>query len=87
MAATYERLDYGSPDGSHWGGASTDALGMYGVTPVTRYDAVGAASTYSTTSTSNAAQTTYGFTQQGVTSIILQVSTITVALREIGLIV
>jgi len=33
---TYERLDYGSPDGSHWGGASTDALGFYGVTPVTR---------------------------------------------------
>ena len=38
---TYERLDYGSPDGSHWGGASSDPLGMYGVTPVTR-QAVGA---------------------------------------------
>ena len=33
---TYERLDYGSPDGSQWGGASTDALGMYGVTPITQ---------------------------------------------------
>ena len=33
---TYERLDYGSPDGSHWGGASTDCLGFYGVTPVVR---------------------------------------------------
>jgi len=33
---TYERLDYGSPDGSQWGRASTDALGMYGMTPVTR---------------------------------------------------
>ena len=33
---TYERLDYGSPDGSQWGGTSTDALGMYGVTPTTQ---------------------------------------------------
>jgi transcription elongation factor len=82
---TYERLDYGSPDGSHWGGASTDALGMYGVTPVTQYTAVGAASTYSTTSTSNAVQTTYGFTQAGVTSIILQVSTMVEAGRRLGL--
>ena len=31
---TYERLDYGSPDGSHWGGASTDKAGFYGLTPV-----------------------------------------------------
>lgn len=31
--ATYERLDYGSPDGSQWGGASTDKLGVYGATP------------------------------------------------------
>lgn len=33
--ATYERLDYGSPDGSQWGTVSTDALGFYGATPVT----------------------------------------------------
>lgn len=39
--ATYERLDYGSPDGSNWGGASTDPLGFYGVTPVTRQTVVG----------------------------------------------
>lgn len=32
--ATYERIDYGSGDGSQWGGASTDKLGFYGVTPV-----------------------------------------------------
>ena len=30
---TYERLDYGSPDGSQWGGTSSDALAMYGSTP------------------------------------------------------
>jgi hypothetical protein len=30
---TYERLDYGSDDGSQWGGASTDKLSFYGSTP------------------------------------------------------
>lgn len=34
MATTYERLDYGSTDGSQWG-TSSDALGMYGTVPVT----------------------------------------------------
>lgn len=32
--ATYERIDYGSDDGSNWGGAATDKLGMYGKVPV-----------------------------------------------------
>jgi hypothetical protein len=31
---TYERLDYGSPDGSQWGGASSDKVGFYGAVPV-----------------------------------------------------
>ena len=83
--ATYERLDYGSPDGSQWGEASSDRLGMYGLTPVTQYTAVGAASTYSVASTSNAAQTTFGFTSSGITSVILQISTITQAGRLLGL--
>ena len=30
----YERLDYGTPDGSVWGGSSTEKLAMYGGTPV-----------------------------------------------------
>jgi hypothetical protein len=34
--ATYERLDYGSDDGSQWGAASTDKLGFYGSVPVVR---------------------------------------------------
>ena len=86
---TYERLDYGSPDGSQWGGASTDALGHYGVTPVTQYTAVGAASTYVTSWASSGAATgsTFGFaTAAAMSSFILQVSTITVALRQIGII-
>ena len=32
--ATYERLDYGSDDGSKWGGASSDKLGFYGKVPI-----------------------------------------------------
>jgi hypothetical protein len=32
--ATYERLDYGSDDGSQWGIAATDKIGFYGATPV-----------------------------------------------------
>lgn len=32
--ATYERVDYGSDDGSQWGGAATDKIGFYGKVPV-----------------------------------------------------
>ena len=32
--ATYERLDYGSPDGSQWAGTSTEKIAFYGSTPV-----------------------------------------------------
>lgn len=87
--ATYERLDYGSPDGSQWGGASSDALGFYGATPVSRYADVGAAPTYATSWASSGAATgsTFGFaTNAAMTSFILQVSTITAALRRIGVI-
>ena len=85
--ATYENLDYGSPDGSLWGRTSTELLGMYGVTPVNQYVTVGAASTYLTYSQSTASASTFGFASAlEMTSMILQVSTITVALRRLGLI-
>lgn len=32
--ATYENIDYGSPDGSLWGKTSTDKIGVYGAVPV-----------------------------------------------------
>jgi hypothetical protein len=32
--ASYERLDYGSDDGSQWGVAVTDKIGFYGAVPV-----------------------------------------------------
>lgn len=84
---TYERLDYGSSDGSNWGGASTDTLGMYGVTPVTQYTLVGSASTYEPSSTNGGTSgLTFGFcTAAMLTSAVFQLSTITVAGRRLGL--
>ena len=80
---TYERLDYGSPDGSQWGGASTDAVGLYGVTPVTQYTAVPAASTWTVTSV---AQTSFGFnTADAFTTMVLTVSSMNAAGRRLGL--
>jgi len=32
--ATYENVDYGSPDGALFGRTSTDKIGFYGVTPL-----------------------------------------------------
>ncbi len=34
--ATYERIDYGSPDGAQFGGAATDKIGFFGATPVVK---------------------------------------------------
>ena len=85
---TYERLDYGSADGSLWG-ASTDLIGVYGAVPVAQSSlpTVGAASTYATYNQSTAEASTFGFASQAaMTSFIRQVSTITVVLRTFGLI-
>ncbi len=32
--ATYEILDYGSPDGSQWGKSATEKIAVYGKVPV-----------------------------------------------------
>lgn len=81
--ATYERLSYGSDDGSivnH----STEPLGFFGKTPVAQYSDVGAASTYGTTTNTTAV---FGFNSDAaVTSLIRQVSTITQALKAYGLV-
>lgn len=34
IPSSYERLDYGSPEGSQWGGSSTDKVAFFGGTPV-----------------------------------------------------
>lgn len=33
---SYERIDYGSPDGCQLGGAATDKIGFFGATPVVK---------------------------------------------------
>jgi hypothetical protein len=46
--ATYERIDYGSPDGSQFGGTS-DLIGFYGATPIAKASLTQQASTKTTT--------------------------------------
>ena len=83
---TYERLDYGSPDGSQWGGASSDTLGFYGATPVTRFNDVQAASTYPAYSQSTASASTFGFASAlHFTTFVATVSSIQAALTRSGL--
>lgn len=47
--ATYERLDYGSPDGCQIGGAATDKIGLFGATPVVRPSITAVATATATT--------------------------------------
>lgn len=79
----YEQMTYNAPDGAQAGLTSTDKIGFYGVTPVSQYVGVGAASTY--TITSNTTSTVGLTTLADMSSMILQVSTITQAGRAMGL--
>jgi len=80
-----EYVDYGSPDGATFGRVSTELISFYGATPVSRYVGAGAASTYIVTTavTTSAAGLN---SAAAMTSLVLQVSTLTVAMRNIGLI-
>ena len=51
--ASYERLDYGSPDGALMGGASTDKIGFYGTTPIVQRTAAIATSDVATASSAD----------------------------------
>lgn len=85
----YENLSYNAPDGARFGNTSTDLIGFYGATPIARNSlpTPGAASTYVDVGQSTATATTYGLNSAAaVTSLIYQVSTITVCLRNLGLI-
>jgi hypothetical protein len=85
--ASYEYLDYGSDDGAVLGRTSTEKIGFYGATPVTRYVGCGAASTYLTLRQSTAAMSTVGLNSEAaMSSLVTQVSTLTVAMRNLGLI-
>jgi len=80
----YEQMSYNTSTGAQAGNASTVGIGFWGATPVSRYVGVGAASTYSFT---NLTSSTVGFqTAVDFTSFVLQVSTITQALRRAGII-
>ena len=78
----YEQVTYNAPDGAQIGRVSTELLGFWGTTPIARYGSVGAASTY-IVSTS---VVTGLDTAAAMSSLVLQVSTITTALRNMGLI-
>ena len=83
----YEQVTYNAPEGAQIGRASTELIGFYGATPIVRYGLVGAASTYVPYNQSSASASTWGFASAlEVTSLVLQVSTITTALRNLGLI-
>ena len=83
----YEQVSYNADDGAQLGRTSTDLVGFWGKTPVARYVGVGAASTYVSHGQSTATASTYGLNSAAaVTSLVLQVSTITTALRNAGLI-
>jgi len=78
--ASYERLDYGSPDGCLVGGASTDKVALHGATPVVQASAI-------TTVVSGTAATTatYGTVNPDIAAIIVAVNAIVVALRNKGI--
>lgn len=47
--ATYENIDYGSPDGALFGLTSTNLIGFYGKTPIVQATLAQAATTATTT--------------------------------------
>jgi hypothetical protein len=55
---TYERIDYGSDDGSQWGTAATDKIGFYGKVPVVQRTFV--ASLHNTTAIASSTDFTAG---------------------------
>ena len=85
----YEQVTYNAADGSQMGRSSSELIGFYGATPIARTSnpTPGAASTYIDYGQSTGSATTYGLNSAAaVTSLIYQVSTLTVCLRNLGLI-
>ena len=82
----YETLSYGAPDGTMVN-ASTTNLGFYGKVPVAQ-DTIGTASTYVVHGQSTASASTWGLNSAAaVSSLVHNLSTITVALKNLGLVV
>ena len=77
-----EQVTYNAGDGATMGRNASELISFYGATPVAQYTAVPAASTY-VVSTSVIS----GFsTADQVTSLVLQLSTVVVALKNLGLV-
>lgn len=80
--ASKERLDVGSADGCLIGGAATDKVGFYGVTPVVQAATFTSVATTAATSTTNA----YGYTTAAqADAIVTAVNAIITALENIGI--
>jgi hypothetical protein len=82
-----EQISYNGPDGATLGASSTETISFYGAAVRTRYVGVGAASTYVLLGQTTDAMSTYFLNSAAaVTSLVGQVSSLTVAMRNIGLI-
>lgn len=80
--ASYERIDYGSPDGSNWGGSASDKIALYGEVPVVQASAITAVSTTAATSTTNA----YGYTTAAqADAIVTAVNSLITAVKNFGI--
>lgn len=81
--ATYERLDYGSPDGCLIGGASTDKIGFYGTTPADQPASANEAAVSTTITTTLATNTVL---ETDLSATIVLVNQLRTDLVELGLI-
>ncbi len=83
----FEQVTYNSPDGAQLGRTSTDAIGFYGATPVSRPQTVSTAdvSTVSSTSASSG-KVIWGFESQvELTNLQVAVSTMQRAMKQLGI--
>jgi len=81
--ATYERITYGSPDGAMFGNASSEPIAFFGTTPIVQPAISSAISTTASISTAGH----YGFaTSTEALQIVSAVSTMTWALKQLGLV-
>ena len=82
---SYERLGYGSDDGSQWGD-TLDRLGMYGVTPVARYTSTLLVCSFNVSTSSFGPNSTFGWlTPVDMSTLVAQVSSVVTALKNIGM--
>jgi len=85
--AEYNYVGDGSPDGTIVARTATEKLGFYGTTPVAQYGDAQAASTYITHKQSTISASSVGLNSEAaMSSLVKQVSCLTVVMRNVGLI-